>query len=309
MSDESPDVPAPVDRRDAVRQKAELVKAEHSRARRMRIGIIAGVAVIVTAVVAGSVVWTIRSNAPKPMAAPANLEDGGILVGSVQGVPLSESGIPDLAASPSAAPSAPAPSPSASSRADIRIYVDYLAPGAKQFDAANHRQLTSWISRGAATVTYYPVAMLTAKSNGTKYSLRAAAAAGCVANTSPETFYVFHHTLLTQQPAMDADGMSDAELADLAIGVGGSAPKQLRSCIEDEDYVMWAKRATDDALAGISGTDGLTLTGTPMILVNGEPYRGALDDPKEFAQFVLTTASDAYYKDSAAPSPTATPGP
>ena len=35
-----------------------------------------------------------------------------------------------------------------------------------------------------------------------------------------------------------------------------------------------------------------------MILVNGTPYVGALDDPKEFAQFVLTIASDAYYKES-----------
>ena len=41
-----------------------------------------------------------------------------------------------------------------------------------------------------------------------------------------------------------------------------------------------------------------------MVLVNGMPYVGALDDPKEFAQFVLTSASDAYYK-----TPTATPSP
>ena len=41
-----------------------------------------------------------------------------------------------------------------------------------------------------------------------------------------------------------------------------------------------------------------SLTGTPMVLVNGMPYVGALDDPKEFAQFVLTIASDAYYQES-----------
>ena len=41
-----------------------------------------------------------------------------------------------------------------------------------------------------------------------------------------------------------------------------------------------------------------------MILVNGKPYVGALDDPKEFAQFVLTIASDAYYS---TPTPTASP--
>ncbi len=41
-----------------------------------------------------------------------------------------------------------------------------------------------------------------------------------------------------------------------------------------------------------------------MVLVNGIPYVGALDDPKEFAQFVLTSASDAYYS---TPSPTVSP--
>ena len=44
-----------------------------------------------------------------------------------------------------------------------------------------------------------------------------------------------------------------------------------------------------------------------MILVNGTPYVGALDDPKEFAQFVLTIASDTYYKESGATPPTPTP--
>ena len=46
-----------------------------------------------------------------------------------------------------------------------------------------------------------------------------------------------------------------------------------------------------------------------MVLVNGTPYVGALDDPKEFAQFVLTIASDAYYKEPRAPTPTPTPTP
>ena len=56
-------------------------------------------------------------------------------------------------------------------------------------------------------------------------------------------------------------------------------------------------------------TDDVALTGTPMVLVNGTPYVGALDDPKEFAQFVLTIASDAYYEATPSPTPTPTPTP
>jgi hypothetical protein len=45
-----------------------------------------------------------------------------------------------------------------------------------------------------------------------------------------------------------------------------------------------------------------------MIVVNGEAYVGALDDPAEFSQFVLTVASDAYYETATpTPSPSTTP--
>ncbi len=140
--------------------------------------------------------------------------------------------------------------------------------------------------------------MLTAKSNGTKYSLRAASAAACVATHSPDTFFAFNNALLTQQPDVDSDGFTDAELADLAIASGADSPKVVRSCIEEQSFATWAKEATERALKGLPDTDDVALTGTPMILVNGTPYVGALDDPKEFAQFVLTIASDAYYKES-----------
>ncbi len=162
------------------------------------------------------------------------------------------------------------------------------------------------MTEDAATLTYYPVAMLTAKSNGTKYSLRAASAAACVATHSPDTFFAFNNELLANQPDVDSDGYSDTELADIAQASGAESPKVVRSCIEDEAFASWAKSATERALKGLPDTDDIALTGAPMVLVNGMPYVGALDDPKEFAQFVLTIASDAYYKD-ASPTPTPTP--
>jgi hypothetical protein len=50
--------------------------------------------------------------------------------------------------------------------------------------------------------------------------------------------------------------------------------------------------------------DGVALTTAPMVLVNGTQYVGALDDPAEFSQFVLTLASD---EPTQTPSPTPTP--
>ena len=149
--------------------------------------------------------------------------------------------------------------------------------------------------------------MLTAKSNGTKYSLRAASAAACVATHSPDTFFAFTNALLTQQPERRLRRLHrQSSSPTWRSASGADSPKVVRACIEDQDFASWAKAATDRALKGIPDTDDVALTGTPMILVNGIPYVGALDDPKEFAQFVLTIASDAYYK-TASPTPTPTP--
>ena len=308
-SDESSNSPAPSDRRDAVREKAQQVQARQSRARAARRFGIATVLIAFIAVGAVVVTWAVSSAASKPMLQPANVVDDGFAVTSVAGVGV----VSETAETPSPEPE---PDPTAETAAaegpavDIRIYVDYLSSGSREFQLANVQQLAKWVSQDAATLAYYPVAMLTAKSNGTKYSLRAAGAAACVGTHSPDSFFAYTNALLTQQPDVEDDGMTDPDLADLAIASGANAPKVVRDCIEKQAFATWAKEATDRALKGLPDTDDIALTGTPMILVNGTPYVGALDDPKEFAQFVLTMASDAYYKESGAtPTPTPTPTP
>ena len=157
-------------------------------------------------------------------------------------------------------------------------------------------------------LTYHPVALLTAKSNGTKYSMRAANATACVATHAPETFFGFNHELLVKQPDVDTDGYTDSELADKAIAAGAANPKVVRACIEDEDFASWVRTPPSARSSEPARHRRNTLTGSPMILVNGQPYVGKLDDPAEFAQFVLTLSSDAYYSTpSPTPSPTTTP--
>lgn len=148
--------------------------------------------------------------------------------------------------------------------------------------------------------------MLTSKSNGTKYSLRAAGAAACVATHSSDRFFAYNHELLTNQPAVDSDGYSDQQLADMAQGAGVSDIGAVRDCIEGETYTAWAKAATDRAIKGLPGTKGQALTATPTVLVNGTEYVGNMDDAKEFAQFVLTVDSNAYYS-TATPTPSVSP--
>ena len=310
--DDTPNEPTPAGRREAVREKAQLVHAKQSRARVMRrsaltVGVVAAVVVVAVAVS-----WAIRSNADRPQLQPDDAAGDGFAVTSVTGV---SAGTTANGASPAPTDAAqapavtPAPTPSASaSVVNIQVSVDYLSPAARQWQLANAKQLSSWVTDGAATLTYHPVSMLTAKSNGTKYSLRAASAAACVATLDPSKFFSFNNELLTRQPAVDSDGFSDKELADLAQANGSDDPKKLRECIETESYSTWVKGATERAISGIPGTNGLTLTGTPMVVVNGQQYVGDMSDAAEFSQFVLTSASGAYYKSqTATPTPTVTP--
>lgn len=309
-SDESSNASAPSERRDAVREKALQVQARQTRTRRIRTASIAASAVAVAVITGVVVTWAVSSAASKPTLSPTNVTDDGFVVTTASGVGTAGSLGETPAPSETPAESAePTPHPTDQPAVDIRIYVDYLSSGSRDFQLANVQQLSKWIDQEAATLTYYPVAMLTAKSNGTKYSLRAASAAACVATHSPDAFFAFNNALLAQQPDVEADGFTNAELASMAIATGAESPKVVRSCIENEEYSTWAKGATERALKGLPDTDGVALTGAPMVLVNGMPYVGALDDPKEFAQFVLTIASDAYYEESPSPTPTASVAP
>ena len=137
---------------------------------------------------------------------------------------------------------------------DIRVYVDYLSTGFARLPAGERAAAgRSGSSQDAATVSYYPVAMLTAKSNGTKYSLRAASAAACVATYSPDNFFAFNNALLTQQPDVESDGLTDSQLADARHRVRRRRP-QGRARVHREPGVRhWAKDATDRALTGSAG--------------------------------------------------------
>jgi protein-disulfide isomerase len=313
--DDTPNTPAPRDRREAVREKAQQVQAQQSKALVIRRTSLIVVLAAIVAAVAVVITWAVTSSASSPDLSPANMTHDGIRVEAVGTVedPADTGGgtltevtpTPTAAATPTATPT---PSTTAAEDAvDIHVYVDYLSPGSKEFQVANAKQLADWVSQGAATLTYHPVALLTPKSNGTKYSLRSASAAACVATYSPATFFSFNQSLLERQPQVAPDGFSDKVLADMAIASGGDDPKRLRTCIEGEDFSAWVQDATERALAGpLPGSEDATLTGAPLVLVNGQPYVGNLDDPKEFAQFVLTLSSAAYYTSTPSPTPSPT---
>jgi len=191
--------------------------------------------------------------------------------------------------------------------ANIRIYVDYLCPFCGDFETTNGEQIATWVESGAATVEIHPIAILTGRSAGSQYSLRAANSAACVANYSPDDFYAFNSALFVDQPEENTVGHSDSDLQEIVRSAGVSTSlSEIDTCIEDETYKSWAIAATDRATTGPIPNSPLdAIASTPTVLVDGKQYQGSLEDPNEFAAFVLQSAGESY--STSTPTPTAPP--
>jgi protein-disulfide isomerase len=293
-------------RREATREKAkELRDAQRKRDLRNKIFLQGGLVLVIVAVVAG-IAFVIASAIRPPTAGPGNMASGGVVVGQ------------QLAAVRTDA--LPAGADAVATKIDpnvpnIRIYVDYLCPICGQFEKANSEQLATWAENGTATVEYHPIAILTGRSAGTQYSLRAANAAACVANYSPDSFFVFNTMLFDDQPEEGTEGHSDDELGAIAKTAlasgdeapGGEALSSISTCIDDGTYKTWVEEATDRATTQPVPNSKLEkVKGTPTVLVNDKQYTGSITDPKEFQAFVLSVASETYAQSSATPTPTPT---
>jgi protein-disulfide isomerase len=288
--------PAKNKRRDAARAKAAQLRVQQKRRDRLnRVFLQGGIGVLAIAAVTAIVLIIVNSVQPAGPG-PKNMASDGLLLG--EGLTVVTT--PALAPDDNAVPSTPNTSGTV---ADIRVYVDYLCPFCGTFETTNSAQMSQWVEAGAATLEIHPISILTSKSAGTQYSLRAANAAACVANWSPDDFFAVNSALFADQPVEGTAGLSDAELKELVKDAGVTTRlSEINECIDDTTFKSWVKSATDRALSGpIPNSSLKAITGTPTVLVNGKQYVGALEDPKEFAAFVLQAASETYSTATPAP--------
>jgi protein-disulfide isomerase len=183
---------------------------------------------------------------------------------------------------------------------DITLFVDYLCPICRQFEEANKDAIADLLARGAATIEIHPIAILTNRSQGTQYSLRAANAAACVANDYPNSFMNFHNALYDNQPLEDTPGWTDEELIGFATQ-SGAGPK-VEACINDLQFEDWVQASTERAISGdiaINNKDKkfTGVTGTPTIVINGKQFNPSYDPAaalqfsvEEFLRAVVTAA-------------------
>ena len=178
--------------REAARERARELRDEHrKRDRRRQLGLILGV--VGGIVVVGLVVTLVLVNSARGQSrGPQNMLSDGIKLGEGF-VAVRTPGL-GVGAEPKAS------DPNPVDVVDIQIYYDYLCPNCGVFEDRNGAQLRAWIDTGAATVEFHPIAIFTSKAADTKYAARAANAAACVAEYSPDDFFAFHEALFAEQP-------------------------------------------------------------------------------------------------------------
>lgn len=310
-SAEQPRAIAHVDQRDErraqARTKARTLREKSRKKERRNRFLVQGGLIVLTLAIIAAVVFVLTTS-PKPSAAgPANMLSDGIKIGENF----------EVVQTPGLLPSAtPVPSdPNADGVLEIKIWVDYLCPLCKGFDQANEAFIRSLILDGAATVEYHPIAILDRLSSGTRYSSRAANAAACVANYSPNEFFAFNSLMFEHQPAQPTSGLSDEAMIEITRTAGVAKASTIAQCIRNQEFKIWVQAAKDRALSQpVAGSSLDKINGTPTVLVNGQLYQYTANpqthefNSLEFQAFINEVLG-IQFTESVQPSPSPSPGP
>lgn len=263
--------PSKAERRDEARLKAiEMREQQKKREKRNRTiaisGLVAAVVVLVVVVAlilgqtkttAGGAAYTGDAVKIADVAKPSTAEDNGA-------IPVGATG---------RAGEAPA-----TGDVVVSVYFDYMCPYCHQFETANDAELATLRAAGGVTVEYHPVSILDGLSSGTEYSTRAANAVAVVADQAPDKFSAFNTALFANQPAENSQGLSDDEIAKLALtaGVPQSVVDKLTgtTTVSGKSWRTFAPYIA--ALTTQASVDLGSSYGTPTVLINGTAFKGDL---------------------------------
>ncbi|YCK81109.1 DsbA family protein [Arthrobacter sp. D3-18] len=261
------------------REKARAIREEQlKKEKRNKLlvgwGIVVAVVVII-ALIAFVVIGNAQNNAPVadqgPTPANGNVHGGITLLANTE-VVKSEPATVNVADVPAPLATKPAtvavPGGEAEAGKPVKViaYIDFICPVCKQFETAYGESLTNLRNEGKISVEYRALGFLDRQST-TNYSSRAANAAACVVNSSPEKYAEFFDLLFERQPAEGGAGISDNDLKKMATEIGAA---NIDSCIDSKQFRPWVKVATQEAAA-------IGVTGTPTVFIDGKQWDGRSD--------------------------------
>jgi protein-disulfide isomerase len=126
----------------------------------------------------------------------------------------------------------------------IDLYEDFLCPICRAFEQANKSAMEQKMQDGSLRVRYHMLAILNDRSDPEGYSLDAANAALCIADSG--RFPDYHANLYNAQPEEGARGYDKGQLAKLGTDLGASNP-DLKSCIDSGRYNAQIQAAQNEA--------------------------------------------------------------
>ena len=270
------------ERRDAAREQARALREQQlKRDRRNRVLGISMLSVAVLALV-GVGAWLFLQNGSSSDEALPDYPDTPLSeVSDVPSTALPEGGIPVSATGVGGTVD--------DSTTRVDVYLDYMCPACGAFEEANGDNLISLAADGSATVVYHPIAILNRFSNGTGYSTRAASAAALVADEAPDQFAAFSEQLFAEQPDEGTNGLTNAEVADIARAAG--VPDAVADTIADgtavDRFGQWVTSATNEVTANpdlVNEQSGSF--GTPTITIDGVIWTENWTDPNALLQAV-----------------------
>lgn len=313
------------DRKALARELAKIEREREVQRRRRnrRLGwTAAGTAVVAAGVVA---VLVVQSSIRAGQVGPNNmLSDGVVLGGDGSAITAARTTAIDAGGSPVSTEV-----DRTSGVLDLVLYLDYRSPEAETLWSTSSAAIEQWVTAGYATLELHPLALLdgatvTAAPSASPsasasaddatvdlettgdYSLRAAGALACVADTTPDSALAVHEALLAAQPGLGASGLDDDDLLTLVQGAGVT-DETVADCIGSGGFTDWAQEATDRAADGVPYDVG-SVTTSPVLLVGGREYTGALDDTDALIAFIEEVSTELA-EEAAAAEPTASPTP
>jgi protein-disulfide isomerase len=245
-------------RREEARLAALKLKEDQARkARRQRtLAFLLGAVLLIGV---GVTAWVIIAESNQPELADVELRPAGSTL--TGGIPVGPDGI------------AGETTGAADDAVTVAVYSDFMCPICASFEEVNAQTLTDLRESGDIILEYHPVSILDRYSSGTAYSTRSATAVALVAAEAPEYFVPFVDGLFAGQPDENTEGLTDAQIADIAREAG--VPEELAATIESSAYLgtgsddvttygPWVMAATSQA------SQDLDSLGTPTIRLNGE---------------------------------------
>jgi protein-disulfide isomerase len=143
----------------------------------------------------------------------------------------------------------------------VDVFIDFLCPFCRRFELSAGPALADLIADKLISLAQHPMNFLD-EASSTRYSTRAAAAAGCAADQG--RFLDYAHALFLDQPPEGGPGLTDAQLADVGRNIG-LPEAAFAACLAEAPYLDWPSYVTARAVAaGVQATPTVLVAGTAV---------------------------------------------